>query len=170
MEINININEKLLKQMIELNLNRGKKMSKKTFENILSLMKWKYRSTLNEVGEELEYQTIVQIVKSFEFLKHTIKKSEIINNHNKRLKLKDGDFKSGYWSYSESNCCPKCNNIGSDLSQNGFEQSEKYLYDKYGKDIGEDYKDILEYYGKCDNCGIGFTEIWFKNSHIHEIQ
>jgi hypothetical protein len=170
MEITIKLNEKLIKQMFELKLNNGKKMDEKTFKKLLFQMKLKHFNTLDEVSKDMEFQTMVQLVKSFDFLKYTIEKSEKINKHNKRLKLKEGEFKSGYWSNTESNCCPKCNKMGSDLTQIGFEQSEKYLNEKYGKDIREEYKDILEYYGKCDNCGIGFIEIWFKNSYIHEIQ
>lgn len=170
MEITIKLDEKLIKQMFELKLNNGKKLDEKTFKKLLFEMKLKHFNTLDDVSKEMEIQTIVQLVKSFDFLKHTIERSERINKHNKRLKLKEGEFKSGYWSNTESNCCPKCNKIGSDLTQTGFEQSEKYLFEKYGKDIGEEYKDILEYYGKCDNCGIGFTEIWFNHSFIHEIQ
>jgi hypothetical protein len=171
MEIRIKINQKLLKQMMELNLNDGKKMDKNTFDYLLSQIEWKYRNTLIEVGEEMVFPTIVQLVKSYDYLERELKRLDRINKHNKRLKLKKGEYKSGYWVYTEIDCCPKCKKyVGNDSM--GKEHPEYFLKEKYQKDFGEEYKDFLEYNYQCYSCGIGYTEIYGKNNsyHFHEIQ
>jgi hypothetical protein len=172
MEIRIKINQKLLKQMMELNLNDGKKMDKNTFDYLLSQIEWKYRNTLIEVGEEMVFPTIVQLVKSYGFLGSSLKKRDRINKHNNRLKLKKGEYKSGYWVDSDCNCCPKCNKYdGSDSM--GIEHPENYLKEKYQKDFKEKFNDILEFYHQCNICGIGFTEVYSNNGRsyeFHEIQ
>lgn len=171
MEITIKLNKKLIKQMLELKLNNGKKIEMKTFENLLSEMNWRYRETLKEVGEEMEFHTIIQLVKSYDFLENHLIKIDRINKHNKKMKLKEGEYKSGYWSYNEGNCCPKCNRYGSSLSEEGFEHTETYLKEKYQKEYGKNYIDILEFYGQCEKCGIGFTEVYSGKTYSHhEIQ
>lgn len=173
MEITIKLNEKLIKQMFELKLNNGKKIETKTFKNILSEINWRNRNILKKVGEEMELQTIVQLVKSYDFIENYLIKIDRINKHNKKLKLKEGEFKSGYWSYNESKCCPICNRYSYSSSEEGFEHTETYLKEKYQMEYGKNYFDILEFYGQCEQCGIGFTEVWNNNgktySH-HEIQ
>jgi len=172
MEIIIKINEKLLKETIELKLNQGKKIQTETFEELFNQMEWKHLDILEKVSTELELQIVVNIVNSFSFLKHSLKRKEMIYKHNKRLKLKDCEFKSGYWIDSQSNCCPKCKRSGSDfyVDHDGIEHSESYLKEKYKKDFGGNYKDIIEYRGQCYRCGIGFTEVWMDHDYIHEIQ
>jgi hypothetical protein len=173
MEIRIKINQKLLKQMIELNFNNGRKIQKETFKRLNDRMEWKHRDVLDEIGIEMESQTILQITKSFDFLKNYLKKLERIFKHNKRMNLKVGQFESGYWSYIESNCCPKCNRYGSQLNMDGREYPESFLKKKYEKDFGKDYKDIVEFNGQCEKCGIGFIEVWngdHSTYHHHEIQ
>jgi excinuclease UvrABC ATPase subunit len=141
MEIRIKVDEKLLKQTLESKLNNGKKVHKETFDKLFVRMEWNHRDILEKVSKELELQTIEQIVNSFSFLKYKMEKFEMINKHNKRLKLKNDEFKSGYWTDTESNCCPKCNGSGSQLSlnQDGIEHSESYLKEKYKKDFGPTY-------------------------------
>jgi hypothetical protein len=172
MEITIKLNEKLIKQILELKMNNGRRMEKRTFEKIRSLIEWKYRSTLNEVSEEMEFQTILQLVKSYDYLESTIHQLERINNHNKRLKLKDGEIKSGYWVDSNINHCPKCNKyISNDLL--GKEYPEDKLKEMYQKDFKENYHDILEFGFQCYSCGIDFVEVYSKNGskyEFHKIQ
>jgi hypothetical protein len=172
MEITIKLDDKLIKQMFELKLNNGKKMDTNTFDYLLSQIKWKYRNTLNEVGEEMVLPIIVHLVKSYGYLESSLKKLDRINKHNKRLKLKKGEYKSGYWIDTDPNCCPKCNKyVGSD--SRGIEHPENYLKEKYQKDFGEEYIDILEFHYQCYSCWIGFTEIWGNKGssyEFHEIQ
>lgn len=172
MEIRIKINQKLLKQMMELNLNDGKKMDKNTFDYLLSQIEWKYRNTLIEVGEEMVFPTIVQLVKSYDYLERELKRLDRINKHNKRMKLRNGEFKTGYWFDSNINCCPKCKKyLNSDSL--GKEHTEDKLIEKYQKDFKEKYIDILEFHYQCDSCVIDVVEVYSNNGRnyeFHEIQ
>lgn len=172
MEITIKLNEELIKKMFELKLNNGKKIDKKTFEKIRSLMDWKYRSTLKDVSEEIEFQTIVQLVKSYGYLERTINQLDRINKHNKRLKLKKGEFKSGYWIDYEINHCPKCKKyLGSDSL--GKEITEEKFKEKYQKDFKDKHNDILTFHSQCERCEIDVVEVYSNNGHnyeFHEIQ
>lgn len=172
MEITIKLDEKLIKQIFELSLNNGKKIDEKTFEKILSLIKWKYQSTLNEVGKEMELPIIIQIVKSYDYLKREIERLDRINKHNNRLKLRNSEFKTGYWIDYEINHCPKCKKyLGSDPS--GKEITEEKFKEKYQKDFKDKHNDILTFHSQCERCEIDVLEVYSNNGQnyeFHEIQ